>query len=169
MSRSKKKESISTPATQQLEKAGVHFSTVFYSRDRRDEKKEGYGLEGAHNLGVDPHQVFKTLLADSGEEIIVGVVPASGHLDMKKLAHAAGVKKLEMADPKKAMRVTGYVTGGISPFGQKVHHRTCLDASAMNYPTILVSAGRRGASVVVDPKDLVSVCQAGVTDILAQW
>jgi Cys-tRNA(Pro)/Cys-tRNA(Cys) deacylase len=169
MSKKKKTESASTPATVQLEKAGVHYSLVFYSRDRRDEKKEGYGLEGAHNLGMDPHQVFKTLLADSGSEIVVGVVPVSGHLDMKKLAHAAGLKKLEMADPKKAMRVTGYVTGGISPFGQKVRHRTFLDASALSFPQILVSAGKRGASVVIDPHDLVTVCQAGVADILAQW
>ena len=145
----------STPATVELEKAGIEFTMVHYERDRREEKKEGYGLEGAHNLGLDPHIVFKTLLADDGHEIVVGIVPASGHLDMKKLAKVAGLKKLDMADPKKAMRVTGYVTGGISPFGQKVRHRTFLDQSAMKYPTILVSAGKRGYSVIVRPDDIL--------------
>ena len=144
MAKKKKQNSASTPATTVLEKLGISFETVSYEHDA-DHMDKGYGLEGAAKLGVDPHQTFKTLLAEdeSTHEIVVGVVPAAGHLDMKALAQAAGLKKCEMADPAKAMRVTGYVTGGISPLGQKVTHRTFIDTSAHDFPTILVSAGNR--------------------------
>lgn len=159
---SKKKRNAkpgSTAAIVQLEKAGATFDTVEYDHSP-DDMDEGYGLEGAKKLGMDPHQVFKTLLADSGTELVVGVVPVSGHLDLKKLAAAAGVKKLEMADPAKAQRSTGYVVGGISPFGQKARHRTFLDSSAQEFPTILVSGGKRGFDVVVAPQVLLSVLNA---------
>ena len=157
MAKKKKRAAAgSTPAIVQLEKAGANFDTVEYEHSS-DDMDKGYGIEGATKLGMDPHQVFKTLLADSGSELIVGIVPVSGHLDLKKLAAASGVKKLEMAEPQKAQRATGYVVGGISPFGQKTAHRTFLDASAMELPTILVSGGKRGFDVIVAPSDLLTV------------
>lgn len=164
--RSKDGES-STPALRELESAGADFTPIHYEHSA-DHMDDGYGMETARKLGLDPHRVFKTLLADSGEEIVVGVVPASGHLDMKKLAKAAGLKKCEMADPKKAMRVTGYVVGGISPFGQKVKHRIFLDISAMDFETILVSGGKRGFSVELAPQTLLDVTGGTAADI-AKW
>ncbi|MCI1901617.1 MAG: Cys-tRNA(Pro) deacylase [Bifidobacteriaceae bacterium] len=167
MSKKKKsKETGSTPAIIQLEKAGATFDTVEYDHSA-DDMAEGYGIEGATKLGMDPHQVFKTLLADSGSELVVGIVPVSGHLDLKKLAAAANIKKLEMANPQKAQRATGYVVGGISPFGQKTTHRTFLDASALDYPTILVSGGKRGFDVVIDPNALLSVL-GGISAAIAK-
>ena len=62
---------------------------------------------------------------------MVGVVPVSGHMDLKALAAAVGAKKAAMADPKVAMRESGYVVGGISPFGQRTRHATVLDESAL--------------------------------------
>ena len=88
---------------------------------------DGYGVEAATKLGFDEHQVFKTLMADTGSERVVGVVPVSGHMDLKALAAAVGAKKAAMADPKVAMRESGYVVGGISPRGQRTHHKTVLD------------------------------------------
>ena len=99
-------------------------------------------------------------MADTGSERVVGVVPVSGHMDLKALAAAAGAKKATMADPKVAMRESGYVVGGISPLGQKVHHKTILDESALQFDRILLSGGKRGFSIGIDPKDLLKVLDA---------
>ena len=149
----------STPATVQLEQAGVPFETYEYEHSN-DHMDDGYGVEAATKLGFDEHQVFKTLMADTGSERGVGVVPVSGHMDLKALAAAAGAKKATMADPKVAMRESGYVVGGISPLGQKVHHKTVLDESALQFDRILLSGGKRGFSIGIDPKDLLKVLDA---------
>ena len=99
-------------------------------------------------------------LADTGAERVVGVVPVSGHMDLKALAAAVGAKKASMADPKVAMRESGYVVGGISPLGQKTRHKTVLDESALQFDQILVSGGKRGLSVGVNPQDLLKVLNA---------
>ena len=112
-------------------------------------------LERALNL--DPEQVFKTLLADVDGSLVVGIVPVTGRLDLKALAAAVGGKKAEMADPKVAERRTGYVVGGISPFGQRTALPTVLDDSALDFDTILVSGGRRGFDIEIAPADLLAV------------
>jgi len=128
-----------------LKKARAEHRVHSYEHDP---KSASYGLEAAEKLGLDPQQVFKTLLASSEKgELLVAVVPVVGTLDLKALAHAAGVKKCEMADPAAAQRATGYLVGGISPLGQKKRLRTFIDDSAQNFATIHVSAGRRGLEV----------------------
>ncbi|MBO0367935.1 Cys-tRNA(Pro) deacylase [Pseudomonas shirazensis] len=134
-----------TPALDLLKKARAEHRVHTYEHDP---KSASYGLEAAEKLGIDPVQVFKTLLASSEKgELLVAVVPVVGTLDLKALAHAAGVKKCEMADPAAAQRATGYLVGGISPLGQKKRLRTFIDQSAQQFATIHVSAGRRGLEV----------------------
>ncbi|MCE1116521.1 MULTISPECIES: Cys-tRNA(Pro) deacylase [Pseudomonas] len=134
-----------TPALDLLKKARAEYRVHSYEHDP---KTASYGLEAAEKLGLDPLRVFKTLLASSEkDELLVAVVPVVGTLDLKALAHAAGVKKCEMADPQAAQRATGYLVGGISPLGQKKRLRTFIDASAQQHETIHVSAGRRGLEV----------------------
>lgn len=134
-----------TPALDLLKKARAEHRVHSYEHDP---KSASYGLEAAEKLGIDPVQVFKTLLASSEKgELLVAVVPVVGTLDLKALAHAAGVKKCEMADPAAAQRATGYLVGGISPLGQKKCLRTFIDQSAQQFATIHVSAGRRGLEV----------------------
>ena len=134
-----------TPALDLLKKHRAEHRVHSYEHDP---KSASYGLEAAEKLGLDPQQVFKTLLASSEKnELLVAVVPVVGTLDLKALAHAAGVKKCEMADPAAAQRATGYLVGGISPLGQKKRLRTFIDDSAQHFATIHVSAGRRGLEV----------------------
>ncbi|AEJ14717.1 MULTISPECIES: Cys-tRNA(Pro) deacylase [Pseudomonas] len=134
-----------TPALDLLKKHRAEHRVHSYEHDP---KSASYGLEAAEKLGLDPQQVFKTLLASSEKgELLVAVVPVVGTLDLKALAQAAGVKKCEMADPASAQRATGYLVGGISPLGQKKRLRTFIDDSAQNFATIHVSAGRRGLEV----------------------
>ncbi|AGZ33883.1 Cys-tRNA(Pro) deacylase [Pseudomonas sp. SWI6] len=134
-----------TPALDLLKKVRAEHRVHSYEHDP---KSASYGLEAAEKLGLDPQQVFKTLLASSEKgELLVAVVPVVGTLDLKALAQAAGVKKCEMADPAVAQRATGYLVGGISPLGQKKRLRTFIDESAQQFPSIHVSAGRRGLEV----------------------
>lgn len=153
----KRKTPGGTPATLALGAAGVAYEVRAYEHDPRT---ASYGLEAAEALGVDPTRVFKTLLASLDGRLVVGIVPVSGHLDLKALARALGGSKAVMAEVAAAERATGYVAGGISPIGQKRVHPTVLDASALEHGTILVSGGRRGFDLELAPHDLVAVTGA---------
>lgn len=147
-----------TPAIKQLEKNGIDHEVVSYDHDPA---AQSYGLEAAEALGLDPSEVFKTLMAKlDGGQLVVAVIPVDSLLNLKSLAKAAGAKKAAMADPGEAERVTGYVVGGISPLGQRKRHRTFVDVSAADRPTINVSAGRRGLEVRLAPHDLVAQTSA---------
>lgn len=160
-----------TPATVALAAAGVPFELHSYEHDPRE---KAFGEEAARALGVEPERVFKTLLASlepsagAGRvELVVGIVPVSGSLDLKALARALGGSRAVMADVAAAERATGYVAGGISPVGQKRSHRTVLDASALQHATIFVSGGRRGLDLELAPERLVAVTDA-VTATIAR-
>ena len=150
----RKKQSAGTPATLALERAGIRYAVRAYEHDPAT---ASYGLEAAEALGVDPAQVFKTLLVQGPGELGVGIVPVDGQLDLKAIASVLGLKKVAMADMAVAERVTGYVVGGISPIGQKRALTTVLDASASDHETILVSGGRRGLDLELAPADLLAV------------
>lgn len=152
-----------TPALDLLKKVRAEHRVHSYEHDP---KASSYGLEAAEKLGLEPVRVFKTLLACSEKgELLVAVVPVVGSLDLKSLAHAAGVKKVEMADPIAAQRATGYLLGGISPLGQKKRLRTFIDESAQGFETIFVSAGRRGLEVELAPAVLAEHTQAEFAEI----
>ncbi|GAC1036160.1 Cys-tRNA(Pro) deacylase [Pseudomonas sp. No.117] len=147
-----------TPAIELLKKSQVPHEVLSY---HHDPKAASYGLEAAEKLGLAPETVFKTLLAASEkQELLVAIVPVAGTLDLKALAQAAGVKKLEMAKPDQAQRSTGYLVGGISPLGQKKRLRTFIDESAAALPSIHVSAGRRGLEVALAPENLARLLDA---------
>jgi Cys-tRNA(Pro)/Cys-tRNA(Cys) deacylase len=152
-----KKGAGGTPATVALTRAGVAFTLHAYEHDPR---AASYGLEAAEALGLDAARVFKTLMATVDGRLCVGIVPVSGQLDLKALARALGGSKATMADVAAAERAAGYVAGGISPVGQKRSHPTALDESALAYPTVFVSAGRRGLDLEVAPADLLRVTGA---------
>lgn len=147
----KKQGEGSTPATAALTKAGIPFEIRAYAHDPHE---TDFGGEAAAALGVEPERVFKTLLAEVDGELVVGIVPVAGRLDLKALAAALGGKRAVMADPAVAERKTGYVVGGISPLGQRVRLRTVLDSSAEGFTTVLVSGGRRGLDIELAPADL---------------
>lgn len=151
-----------TPATVALTAAGIRFTEHTYTHDPAN---RDFGMEAATALGLDPDQVFKTLLADVDGRLVVGIVPVTSKLDLKALASAAGGRKAVMADPSLAQRKTGYIVGGISPIGQKNRHVTVLDETAELWDAIYVSGGRRGFDIGIAPADLVAVTDAVVADI----
>ncbi|WP_129663235.1 Cys-tRNA(Pro) deacylase [Phytoactinopolyspora endophytica] len=158
----KKRTSKGTPATVALDQAGVPYTARPYDHNP---DAESFGLEAAELLGVAPERVFKTLMAEVDGDLVIGIVPVSGSLDLKALAAAVGGKRAGMADVATAERVTGYVVGGISPLGQRRRSQTVLDDSALGYETIYVSGGRRGLDIELTPDDLVKLTDATTAPI----
>lgn len=157
-----------TPAIDALRAAGVRFTEHEYrhvaagsTRGRRP----GFGEEAAIALGVNAGRVFKTLIAEVDGSLVTAIVPVAGELDLKRLADAMGGRRAALADTSTAERATGYVAGGISPLGQRRTLPAVIDESAMGWPTVLVSGGRRGLDVELEPTDLVELSGAVIASI----
>ncbi|MGO2067238.1 Cys-tRNA(Pro) deacylase [Glutamicibacter arilaitensis] len=150
----KKKQSASTPATAALEAAGISYVAHSYAHS---DSADSYGAEAAEQLGVSGDRVFKTLMVSTGAnpalDLAVAVVPVDSKLDLKAIGLALGKKKAQMADKAAAQRRSGYVLGGISPFGQRQKTDTVIDASAQQFDTVFISGGRRGFSLEIAPRD----------------
>ena len=156
-----------TPAINAAKKAKIAFKVLEYDHDPA---AESYGEEAAQVLGLNPDQVFKTLLVSLSvhkSNLAVAVLPVSHKLSLKAIAKAVGAKKAEMADPKLAEKTTGYVVGGISPLGQKKALPTVIDASAEGLTRLHVSAGRRGLEIALAPADLATLTRASFSNIIA--
>jgi Cys-tRNA(Pro)/Cys-tRNA(Cys) deacylase len=153
-----------TPATALLARERIAHTLHPY---RHDPRADGYGEEAATELGVDARRLFKTLVASVDGRLVCAVVPVSGRLDLKALAATAGGKRAVMADAGAAQRATGYVLGGISPLGQKTRLPVVVDASALEFTSVFVSAGRRGLQVELSPGDLVRLTAATAAPITA--
>tara|TARA_Y100001949_G_scaffold175285_1_gene184741 strand:+ start:1124 stop:1597 length:474 start_codon:yes stop_codon:yes gene_type:complete len=154
-----------TPAITALKRQKLTFDVLEY---QHDPNAPSYGEEAADALGLDPSQVFKTLLVSlSGHksQLAVAVVPVTNQLNLKSIARALGAKKAAMADAAVAEKTTGYIVGGISPIGQKKALPTVIDASAEALDKMHVSAGRRGLEVALAPSDLARVTRASFFDI----
>lgn len=150
-----------TRALSALDRAGLAYRIHEY------EHRDGgsYGAEAAAAIGADPRRVFKTLVTTVDGRPVVAVVPVAGNLDLKALAAAAGGKRAALADPALAERATGYVRGGISPFGQRRRLPTIVDSTATGFATVYVSAGRRGLQVELAPADLIALTAAQVAPL----
>jgi Cys-tRNA(Pro)/Cys-tRNA(Cys) deacylase len=146
-----------TPAVVAAERAGIPFTLHEYEHDP---DADSYGLEAAEKTGVDPARVFKTLVVVQDGKLSVALVPVAAQLDLRALG-----KRAALAERAAAERATGYVLGGISPLGQRKRLPTLLDESALGFPTIYVSAGRRGLELELDPADLVRLTDGRVARI----
>jgi Cys-tRNA(Pro)/Cys-tRNA(Cys) deacylase len=151
-----------TPAIALLTGQRAAFTTHEYDADPN---AASYGLAAAAALGADPARVFKTLVATVDGRPAVGVVPVSASLDLKALAAALDGKRAAMAEPAAAERATGYVTGGISPFGHRTRLPIVVDTSIEDWPTVFVSGGRRGLQLEVGPADLIRLTDAVLAPI----
>lgn len=153
-----------TPAVRALEAAGVEFSIHAFSHDPAARE---YGTEAADALGVERDQVFKTLVVLADAAPAVAIVPVSAQLSFKAAGAALGTKRVEMCDTTRAERTTGYVVGGISPFGQRKRLATIIDSTCERYERIYVSGGRRGLDLGVAPADLVRLLDATIAPLTA--
>ena len=151
-----------TPAIHCLDAAGVPYRVLRYQPG----SAARLGIAAAAALGLDPALVFKTLVVEfDSQHNAVAVIPVAKTLDLKALARVAGEKQATLAPTRNAERLTGYVTGGISPLGQKRQLPTYVAAQALSYDHIYVSAGRRGLELEIAPADLIRCAHACVAEL----
>ena len=154
-----------TNAMRMLEKEKVAYTFHEYPPD--DGAIDGLAVAG--KLGQDPARVFKTLVTQGASRAFyVFVIPVAAELDLKKAARAVGEKSVAMLHVADLLKTTGYIRGGCSPVGMKKRFVTVVDASAENWPTIMVSAGRIGAQVELRPADLLAVTGAAWGELVMQ-
>lgn len=147
-----------TPATKFLDSKKIAYKIYQYECEVHSD----FGHVAAEMLKRPQEEVFKTLLIHHDKTYITAVIPVNCTLNLKSAAKLAGVKNAEMVKPADAERLTGYVCGGISPFGQKKRCLTVVSDSIANLSEMLVSGGRRGLSVGLSPDDLVKALDAKV-------
>src|SRR6201996_2314568 len=148
---------MKTNAARILDGLGIAYTLQEYEVDPEDLS----AVNVARKIGLPVEQVFKTLLTTTGpEEYAFAVIPGDGELDFKKLARAAGARKAEMVSLKEVQPLTGYVRGGVTVFGAKKAYPVFADESITRASPISISAGMRGAQLLVDPADYVRVTKA---------
>lgn len=157
--------SKTTRATQALAKAGVTFTVHTYDYDPNAER---IGLQAAEAIGEEPHRVLKTLMAEVDGKAVCVVVPSDREVSMKKLAAAFGGKSAAMMKPAIAEKATGYVVGGISPFGQKKKVPTAIEEAAMSEAFVYMNGGQRGLQVRLSPVDAQRVLDAVIASVIAE-
>lgn len=153
-----------TQATRALTRQNVTFSTIAYDYDPSADR---IGLQAAEAIGRPPAQVFKTLMVEVDGKPACVALPSDKTLSMKKVAACFGGKAAAMMAPDKAERLTGFKTGGISPFGQKKSVPTAFDLSASDWPEIVLNGGQRGLMVVLEPALAVTSCAARLHHLTA--
>lgn len=153
---------IKTNVMRLLDTADIPYEVREYAVDEAD-------LSGEHTaaqIGFPPEQLFKTLVL-RGERtgVFVCCIPSHETIDLRKAARAAGDKKAEMLPMKDLLATTGYIRGGCSPIGMKRKYPLFIDETCMLHDAIAVSAGVRGAMVVLSPQSLIAYTGAKEGDL----
>ena len=155
------KANFKTNAMRVLETNKIPYEVYTYESDGDFD-----GQHVAQKIGKSPAQVFKTLVTVApSKNYYVFVVPVLHELDLKKCAKAVGEKAVEMIPVKDINKVTGYIRGGCSPIGMKKQYVTVVDASCLEFDTIVFSAGKIGYQVEIAPDALLSLIGAKAEEI----
>ena len=151
---------MSTRAIQFLKQQNIPFEIIQY------EHAEKGADFAARATGFPLEQTVKTLVVDCGEKRhALVLMPGGKQLSMKQLAKALGVKRAVMADTGTAERLTGYLTGGISPFGTKQKLSAIMEVRILDYDKILINAGQRGTMLLMSPQDIRVALRCSVAPI----
>jgi Cys-tRNA(Pro)/Cys-tRNA(Cys) deacylase len=152
-----------TNAMRILDAKKVSYEMLTY--DNKDGKIDGFSV--AEKIGREPKEVYKTLVAmGASRNIFVFVIPVAEELDLKKAAKAAGEKNIEMLPVKDIQKWTGYIRGGCSPIGMKKEYKTFIDVSCRSIDSIIVSGGKIGVQIVLEPVLLQEVTKADIVPII---
>ncbi len=152
-----------TNAARILDRNKVSYELREYKVDEDDLSAENV----AAKVGVPLEQVFKTLVARGDKTgVLVACIPGNGELSLKQLASVSGNKRVEMVAMKEIQGLTGYIRGGVSPLGMKKSYPTYIDEAALNYDTIMISAGQRGLQIILSPTALMEAIKASVGKLI---
>jgi len=151
-----------TNAARLLDQLKIPYELRAYEVDPNDLT----AISVAHKIGLPPEQVFKTLLTTTTEkEHLFAIVPGDSELDLKKLAHAAGTRKVELASLKEVEPLTGYVRGGVTVLAAKKPFPAFADETIELFDIISVSAGQRGLQLLMSPTDYLRATDATLADL----
>lgn len=157
-----KKKQVKTNAIRIVEQKKIPYQEHTYTFSENDLGAKHV----AEELNQNEAQIFKTLVAVGNKTgPVVAVIPSNQELDLKKIAKESGNKKVEMLHLKDLENLTGYIRGGCSPVGMKKLFPTYFDQSALNFATIIVSAGKRGVQIELAPNDLAGLVRGKFVDL----
>jgi len=141
---------MSTLAIKFLKQKGINFEVMEYLHEKKG------AVFAAEAMGFPVERTIKTLVVDLGHRgYIMVLMPGDKNIDLKKLAAAFSVKRAAMADTSAAERLTGYLVGGISPFGTKQDLPVVMEECLLEFDGVAINAGKRGVMLVMDPKDIL--------------
>lgn len=157
------KKENKTNAMRILDKNKISYRTNTYECDEF--------IDGIHvaDMNGDPYeQSFKTLVTvGKSGGYYVFALPIDKEIDFKKAAKIVGEKSIEMIHVKDINKITGYIRGGCTPVGMKKMYPTVIHESAKNFDEIIISGGRIGLQIILNPNDLATVTNAKFADFLA--
>lgn len=158
-----KEKEVKTNAMRILDKKKVAYRVNSYVCDEFID-----GVHIADKLGQSYDQSFKTLVAvGKSKEHYVFVIPVDKEIDFKKAAKAVGEKSIELVPVKEIQGLTGYIRGGCTPIGMKKLFKTMIQESAKEHEEIIISGGKLGLQIILNPEDLCSVVQGEFCDVIA--
>jgi len=145
-----------TPATQVLNQHKVSYTEHIY-----EYVEHGGTSISSSALGVDEHAVVKSLIFENDKrEPLCVLMHGDCKVSTKELARQIGAKKVAPCKPEDAMRHSGYLIGGCSPFGLRKPMPVYLEKSVLDLPLIYINGGKRGFLVGMKPAEIVRVAKA---------
>ena len=162
-----RQKDIKTNAMRILESMKIPYTHLTYECSEFTD-----GLQIADMLALPYEKVYKTLVTTGGagekhsRDYFVFVIPVAEELDLKAAARSVGVKSVEMIHVKDIQQITGYIRGGCTAVGMKKQYVTRIDSSAQSLEKIIVSGGRIGSQLELDPGDMARAAGAQFADIV---
>lgn len=145
-----------------LDSKNIEYNILTY--EANDGLVDGISVANKINRGVD--EVYKTLVGQGKDQIYVFIIPVDAELDLKKAAIVAKEKKIELIHVKDILKHTGYIRGGCSPVGMKKQYPTFIQEDSLLLDKIIVSGGKIGLQMELNPEDLANVINGKFVDIV---
>jgi Cys-tRNA(Pro)/Cys-tRNA(Cys) deacylase len=153
---------MKTNAARTLDRLGIAYEVREYAVDPDDLGAE----KVAQGIGLPISQVFKTLVVRGDRRgVLLAVLAGDAELDLKALARLSGDRRVEMVPVKEVQPLTGYVRGGVTALACKKNYPVFVDEQIQRHERIAVSAGMRGAQLVLAPADYLRAAGASVGPI----